>query len=76
LLLLDVNDRGIPELPISVWSKRFQAYMALEDEQTRLLKLAYLAHDFQHAAEVYGRIIISERYLPVEDKTIKPLDIG
>lgn len=71
-----IDERGIQELPISVWSKRFQAYMALEDEQTRLLKLAYLAHDFQHAAEVYGRIIISERYLPVEDKTIKPLDIG
>lgn len=31
---------------------------------------------FQHAAEVYGRIIISERYLSIEDKTIKPLDIG
>lgn len=36
----------------------------------------FLFAHFQHGAEQYGRIIISERYLPVKDKTIHPLDIG
>lgn len=31
---------------------------------------------FQHVAEVYGRIIISEQFVPNEDKTIKPQNIG
>ena len=32
--------------------------------------------DFIHAAQTYGRIIISEVYLPVRKKTIKPLNLG
>ena len=55
---------------------RFQQLVRLPDTESKYQQLAYLAHDFQHAAEVYGRIIISERVVPVEFKTIKPLDIG
>jgi hypothetical protein len=55
---------------------RFQQLVRLPDTESKYQQLAYLAHDFQHAAEVYGRIIISERFVPVEFKTIKPLDIG
>jgi hypothetical protein len=72
----------------------------MEDTESKFHKLAFLAHDFQHAAEglcfvlalfddcerrsrsvcafacdvdtVYGKIIISERYLPYEEKTLKP----
>jgi hypothetical protein len=29
--------------------------------------------DFIHAATTYGKIIISEVYLPAQDKTIRPL---
>ena len=32
--------------------------------------------DFIHAARTYGRIIISEVYLPMRKKTIKPLNLG
>lgn len=54
----------------------FQQLVRLPDTESKYQQLAYLAHDFQHAAEVYGRIIISERFVPVDYKTIKPLDIG
>lgn len=38
--------------------------------------LLYLAQDFLHCAETYGRIIIAERFLSVENKTIKPISLG
>jgi hypothetical protein len=50
--------------------------LALEDGPAKFRKLRNLAHDFTHAASVYGRIIISERFLPVTHKTIKPLMLG
>lgn len=50
--------------------------MRLPDTEEKFQQLAYLAHDFQHAAEVYGRIIISERFVHANFKTIKPMDIG
>jgi hypothetical protein len=55
---------------------RFQQLVRLADTESKYQQLAHLAHDFQHAAEVYGRIIISERFVPEQFKTIKPLDIG
>jgi hypothetical protein len=36
-------------------------------------KLRDLTHAFIAAAKHYGKIIIVEKYLPVEKKTIKPL---
>jgi tetratricopeptide (TPR) repeat protein len=36
-------------------------------------KLSAVATDFIHAATTYGKIIISEVYLPATEKTIKPL---
>ncbi|KAL6079943.1 Clu domain-containing protein [Balamuthia mandrillaris] len=77
------NDtRQLDGLDNSLWNKHFQAMLALEDNEDKYSKLAYLAHDMSffaflsHAAEVYGRIIISERFLPYDDKTIKPLSMG
>jgi hypothetical protein len=58
------------------WNDSFQVILALDDGPTKFRKLRNLAHDFTHAASVYGRIIISERFLPVEQKTIKPLMLG
>jgi hypothetical protein len=82
------------------WNSNFQQLLNMEDTESKFHKLAFLAHDFQHAAEgslplphpvlsqhatiptlvfmsrlckpVYGKIIISERYLPYEEKTLKP----
>lgn len=39
-------------------------------------ELLYLAQDFLHCAETYGRIIISERFLSPNNKTIKPISLG
>lgn len=39
-------------------------------------ELLYLAQDFLHCAETYGRIIISERFLAPSSKTIKPISLG
>jgi hypothetical protein len=45
----------------SVWNQRFQELVSLPDSEPKFHKLGYLAHDFEHAAETYGKIII--RYL-------------
>jgi len=39
-------------------------------------KLCTLAKDFVAAAKMYGKIIISEVFLPYKQKTIKPISIG
>jgi hypothetical protein len=31
----------------------------------------FVVTHFQHVAEVYGRIIISEQFVPLEEKTIR-----
>lgn len=41
-----------------------------------LRQVAAFEAEFVRTATLYGKIIISERFLPVELKTIKPLDIG
>jgi hypothetical protein len=39
--------------------------------------LITVAQDFLFSAKTYGKIIISERFLPDDKKTIKPLpDVG
>eukprot|EP01127_Copromyxa_protea_P011133 TRINITY_DN2779_c1_g2_i1.p1 TRINITY_DN2779_c1_g2~~TRINITY_DN2779_c1_g2_i1.p1 ORF type:complete len:1346 (-),score=201.42 TRINITY_DN2779_c1_g2_i1:119-3904(-) len=40
------------------------------------LNLMHLSQDFIYAATSYGKIIISEYYLPVKNKTIKPIELG
>ena len=39
-------------------------------------KLCTLAKEFVAAAKMYGKIIISEVFLPYKQKTIKPISIG
>jgi hypothetical protein len=41
----------------SIWNQRFQGLVRLRDDENKYQQLAYLAHDFQHAAEVYGRTL-------------------
>lgn len=35
-----------------------------------------LAHDFLETARLYGRTIISELHLPLQDKTVRPVSVG
>lgn len=48
----------------------FKSKLEVNIAITRLYK------DFLFVAKTYGRIIISERYLPLENKTIKPRSLG
>lgn len=43
---------------------------------SKYIQMAALGRDFVQLAEVYGRIIISERCLPAEKKSIKPVALG
>ncbi len=38
--------------------------------------LERLARDFTETARTYGRVIISELHLPVEAKTVRPINMG
>eukprot|EP00029_Vermamoeba_vermiformis_P008493 TRINITY_DN3992_c0_g1_i1.p1 TRINITY_DN3992_c0_g1~~TRINITY_DN3992_c0_g1_i1.p1 ORF type:complete len:924 (-),score=198.60 TRINITY_DN3992_c0_g1_i1:32-2803(-) len=82
------SDQGVfPNNEVNVkrlgdWNKRFQScikklntFTLLTPLQERLavnLDLMHLAQDFIYAATTYGKIIISEYYLPRAKKTIKP----
>lgn len=54
-----------------VWYQELQHALALEDHE-RHRRLYALARDFVHASELYGKVIISEAFLPLAEKTIKP----
>ncbi|KYQ91076.1 hypothetical protein DLAC_07979 [Tieghemostelium lacteum] len=58
------------------WNNEFQQLLRLQPGLDKFQKLSYLALDFVKAAENYGFIIIKEMFMPVEMKTIKPIDIG
>jgi len=70
----------------SDWNQRFQAIMEkistfspntpINEEITTNLALIGLAQDFLYSATAYGKIIISEVYLPDSKKTIKPANVG
>ncbi len=52
-------------------------FVSSEAEYGSFEALSRLSEDFVHAAVMYGRVIISEKDLPHEEKTIKPdLEVG
>ena len=55
------------------WNSEFQSLLDQEPSRERTIALRDLAHDFVHAAKKYGKIIISEKNLPDEMKTIHQL---
>jgi hypothetical protein len=57
------------------YNRRFQEIMQLSGP-IKYIQMAALGRDFVQLAEVYGRIIISERCLPPEQKSIKPVALG
>src|SRR5690606_5015798 len=54
-----------------IWYKELQ-YALTRDDSERHKLLYALARVFVHASELYGKIIISEAFLPQREKTIKP----
>jgi hypothetical protein len=58
------------------WNERFRRALSnfMEDmggERSR--ELALVSHDFNFVSEMYGKLIISEYFLPDDEKTIRPL---
>ncbi len=58
------------------WNGEFQELLEMEDGVDKYALLRALYSDFCYAALSYGQIIISERYLPMGQKTIRPASMG
>jgi hypothetical protein len=65
------------------WTQRFvQISSSLRKSQPfhavarDLIKLAALEREFLQTATLYARVIIDEKFLPMEQKTIKPSNLG
>ena len=77
-----VQDAGVGSVETRNWNEEFQSLVASIDdsvilaEHKKFRKLASLAKDFVYAAQTYGKVIISEKYLPHQAKTIKPVAMG
>jgi len=70
------NKGAVPTPTLLDWNKEFYKLQSLQNDFKKFERLASLANDFVYAAESYGKIIISERYLPVETKSLKPNHFG
>ena len=66
----------LPEDQDFDWNGSFQQILKLPDSFDKYQRLSALYRDFCYAAKTYGRIIISEKYLPTEKQTVKPFDAG
>ena len=85
---VDEPEELSPESPAQLftWTRRFQECVRdvssltidtrVEDVMRTNTELMHLSDDFVHAARTFGKIIITEAFLPVEKKTIKPRTIG
>jgi hypothetical protein len=58
------------------WNEEFQRALGMADSHEKFVALRNLELDFVYAAQLYGKIIISEMSLPVSLKTIKPTSVG
>ncbi|EFA76500.1 putative protein 150-kD protein cluA [Heterostelium album PN500] len=58
------------------WNKRFQSIMDRPESGLKYQLLSVIVNDFVHCASTFGKIIIAERYLSNDEKTIKPLALG
>lgn len=58
------------------WNEDFQSLLRLPDSFSKYRELSSLYRDFIYAAKTYGRIIISEKYLPEDKRTIKAFNPG
>ena len=67
---------GMKYREASNWNGRWQEIMNMLDEDQKGMLMAEIIKDFHYNARKYGEIIISEKYLPLDKKTIKPVSIG
>ncbi|KYQ92909.1 hypothetical protein DLAC_05501 [Tieghemostelium lacteum] len=79
--LLDGKSSSSPQKDSTVesltsWNSEFQKLIEMDDCLEKFERLSSLEHDFVYAAETYGRIIISEHFLPHNVRTIKPVTVG
>lgn len=58
------------------WSQKYRELLEMPECELKFRYLGQLAKDFNYAAQIYASIIINEICIPVENKTIKPVDIG
>ncbi|EGG13871.1 hypothetical protein DFA_11632 [Cavenderia fasciculata] len=58
------------------WNDIFQTLLDLPCSEKKYKSLSNIASDFVYCADTFGKIIISELHLPIESKSIKPLDLG
>eukprot|EP01125_Pyxidicula_operculata_P017771 TRINITY_DN626_c0_g1_i2.p1 TRINITY_DN626_c0_g1~~TRINITY_DN626_c0_g1_i2.p1 ORF type:complete len:1906 (-),score=451.08 TRINITY_DN626_c0_g1_i2:60-5777(-) len=58
------------------WAGHFQELLSMPDNLEKFKSLANLAKDFTSVAQAYGKIIISECFLPDSEKTLKPVSLG
>ena len=66
--LQSVFDRGFHQFPLALSSSE-DALGQLD--ATR--RMAALSNDFVHTARMYAEIIVTERHLPLSEKTVKPI---
>ena len=56
------------------WNESYQAILEMTESVEKFEALRDLARDFEYAAQLYARLIVSEVCLPAEKKSIKPLE--
>jgi hypothetical protein len=69
-------EKEIDYLPIKDWQGEFQTLLRMPDSYEKWRGIARLGLDFQHAASLYARVIVSECKLPENQKTIHTADVG
>jgi hypothetical protein len=69
-------EKEIDYLPIKDWQAELQALLKMPDSYEKYRGIARLGLDFQHAASLYSRVIVSECKLPENQKTIHTADVG
>ncbi len=62
--------------PSANWHLRMAAADMLQDAAERSASVFEITRDFMHTAKMYGQLIISERALPLWEKSIKPVRLG
>jgi len=72
----DVLEKEIDYLPIKDWQGELHTLLRMEDSHAKWHGIARLGLDFQHAASLYARVIVSECKLPESQKTIHSADVG
>jgi Clustered mitochondria len=58
------------------WNDEFQRALDMKEDRAKYAKLSQLANDFLYCAKSYGKIIISEYHLSLDQKTIRPAGAG